>query len=106
MTDLQVLFHNPEALNDSDLAMIKRKINQQRLLPFLTAASAGGSMFVLESAIFKRRAYNPYVLGAATVAGFLIGGVASSRISMNTNAHLYSEGAQDSMDADIIRAFN
>ena len=77
MTDLQALFHSPEAFSDADLALVKQKITMQRYTPWLTAAAAGSSMFVLDMAIFKRRAVNPYLLGAATVLGFAIGGAAA-----------------------------
>ena len=89
MADLQTLFHNPEAFSDSDLALVKQRIRMQRYTPWLTAAAAGGSMYVLDMAIFKRKVYNPYMLGVATVLGFAIGGAAAHSIKPK-NTHLYS----------------
>ena len=61
-------------------------------------------MYVLEMAIFKRRAANPYLLGAASVLGFAIGGAAAYRIAPK-NLSSYSAEAQEAMDPEIIRAF-
>ena len=61
-------------------------------------------MYVLDMAVFKRRAYNPYMLGAATVLGFFIGGTAAQRVSPK-NVHLYSPEVQETMDKDIMHAF-
>ena len=69
----------------------------------MTATAASCSYFVLDMAIFKRRAINPYMLGVATVLGFAIGGAAAQRISPK-NVHLYSTDVQEAMDEDILKA--
>ena len=104
MTDLQALYHNPEAFSDADLSLVKKKISMQRNTPWLTGIGFGGSVYVLEMAIFKRRAANPYLVGAATVLGFAIGGAAAYRIAPK-NLSAYSADAQEAMDPEIIAAF-
>ena len=76
----------------------------QRNTPWLTGIGFGGSVYVLEMAIFKRRAANPYLVGAATVLGFAIGGAAAYRIAPK-NLSAYSADAQEAMDPEIIAAF-
>ena len=104
MTDLQALYHNPEAFSDADLKLVKKKLTMQRYTPWLTGIGFGGSAYVLEMAIFKRRAANPYLLGAATVVGFAIGGAAAYKIAPK-NLSAYSADAQEAMDPEIIQAF-
>ena len=100
MTDLKALYHNPEAFTDADLALVKQKLTMQKYTPWATAVGLGGSVYVLESAIFKRRTVNPYLLGAATVLGFAIGGAAAYRIAPK-NLRAYSVDAQEAMDPEI-----
>ena len=76
----------------------------QRYTPWLAGVGFGSSAYVLEAAIFKRRAVNPYFVGAAAVLGFAIGGAATYRIA-NKNLSAYSADAQEAMDPEIIRAF-
>ena len=101
MADLQVLFHNPQAMTDSDLSTVKGSIRMQRWAPLLLAGSFGGAMFMLNQ---KCARVIPKT-AAGALAGYAVGGYLAYTMLVRRSYGMYSESAQASMDTDILKAF-
>ena len=103
MADLQVLFHNPEALSDRDLKSMKMRMRLQRLFPYCTAGAFGGAMFFLDTSIF-RRSMCYMRIGALAFTGFIVGATYSYNVNLKSLSG-YSEEAQENFDPEILNAF-
>ena len=101
MADLQVLFHNPESMTDSDLSSVKSTLRMQRYAPWLFAGSFGGALYLLNPK--SPRVIQKTAVGA--LAGYAFGGYLAYTTLVRRNYSGYSESAQASMDKDILQAF-
>ena len=101
MADLQVLFHNPESMTDSDLSTVKSTLRMQRSAPLLFAGAFGGAMYALNSKC--PRVIQKTAVGA--LAGYALGGYLAYTTLVRRSYGMYSESAQASMDKDILQAF-
>ena len=94
--DLKQLFHNPEDLDDAELAIIRDKIRFQQHVPYLSAFFTGLTMRIVDAHVFKSGA-RPLRIGTAAAFGFYIGATAANTIGSN----MYRQ-----FDKDIMRAFD
>ena len=74
MSDLMLLFHNPESFTDSDLQIVKRRIRMQNLLPYFTTSAAVISAAYVDKMILKKSSLSFTRLGGAGVFGLIVGG--------------------------------
>ena len=74
MSDLMLLFHNPESFSDKDLQIVKRRIRIQKLLPYFTTSAAVLSAAYIDRMILKKASLSFSRLGGAAVFGLVIGG--------------------------------
>ena len=103
MADLQILFHNPEALSDRDLKQMRMRMRLQRIFPYCSAGAFGGAMYFLDTSIL-RRSMCFMRIGALAAGGFLCGATYSYRVNMKSLSS-YSGEAQENFDSDIVGAF-
>ena len=75
--DLKQLFHNPEDLDDSELVILRTKINTQTYMPYYSAVFSGLTMKIVDSQVFNRGTC-PRRLGGAIAFGFLVGANAAN----------------------------
>ena len=74
MSDLMLLFHNPESFTDSDLQIVKRRIRMQKLLPYFTTGAAVLSAAYVDKMLLKKSSLSFTRLGGAGIFGLVIGG--------------------------------
>ena len=74
MSDLMLLFHNPELFTDSDLQIVKRRIRMQKLLPYFTTGAAVLSAAYVDKMLLKKSSLSFTRLGGAGIFGLVIGG--------------------------------
>ena len=91
MAEFQTLFHNPESLNDADLADVKRKIQMQRITPWVWAGAFTFATFTRVKALSIPK------LAPAFALGYFAGGVMSY--------HLFNGKPSNCEDKEILNAF-
>ena len=101
MADLQALFHNPESFTDADLSTVKTTLRMQRLFPWAFAGGLGGAAYMMS--LGHKQIYARTAVGA--VAGLALGGYLAYTMLPRSQYHMYSDQARDTMDKDIITAF-
>lgn len=74
--DIKQLFHNPNLLNDNDLAKLRNKIWWQGKMPFIGAAISGFGFHVINTTAL-RGSLNLKMIAAAASIGYFIGSGAS-----------------------------
>lgn len=94
--DLKVLFHNPEDLSDDELKHLRKKIQQQRSMPWISAFIGGFSLYLFDEAFIRRHyCYKRIAVGALVV--FAFGAHASYQVPTSITRKL---------DTDIVNAFD
>ena len=93
--DLKQLYHNPEELDDFELSVIRGKLRQMQMTPWVCAGSLAFGMAIFDRSVLRMARNCPMRLSAAAVVGYLVGVNAVSNVS--------SVVARD-FDADILRA--
>lgn len=89
--DLKQLFHHPEDLDDSELAVLRDKIRFQQSLPYWSALFMGLSMRIVSPSC------QPARIGVAAAFGFWVGASSASTVTSNLWRRF---------DKDITRAFD
>ena len=92
MAELQVLFHNPESLDDADLKAVRNRIRLHKLVQLGAGAGVLGLAFRLTK--------NPYMLAPAFEIGYGLG----NPLAKLVNNSLPWALSQDK-DVEIMRAF-
>jgi hypothetical protein len=73
------LFHNPEDLDDSELAVLRYKLQFQRMLPVVCAFFTGMSMRIVDAHVFRSGA-RPLRIGSMAAFGWYIGAQGANTI--------------------------
>ena len=84
MEDTRTLFHTPDQLSDADLSVMRNKLRQQRLLPFVSAAVGGVAVVGLQSAVL-RRPVQQSVVALGALAGYTGGAYQTNYFSCRLN---------------------
>ena len=94
--DLKQLFHNPDDLDDSELAVMRGKIRRQQYLPYYSFFIGGLAYRVFDATVLKKKAGScPIRTSGCAIAGFLLGAYGASTMQQN----LWRE-----FDRDILKA--
>ena len=90
------MFHNPDDLDDSELYVLRKKIQLQMYMPYWGALFTGVTMRILDAQILRRAASFSRI-GVATAFGFYLGACGANRLHSNL---------WRSFDEDITNAFD